>query len=160
VERSERFPISRNASLLWLGRSWNTGTATSLRQTQFIMSLHAPDYNKSEYNNRIPSHLLFQQRCRSRYSRAMPSSSTSSTGAQQQPHFYTSTTSSDSLSSLLKLIKHHHYLQLAKGQLAVPSSRSCRPISATSTSRRRPKQSHNFASARPSPKKFINIDIR
>ena len=113
------------------------------------MSLHASNYNSSEYNNKVSSHRLFQQRCRSRSTqrstqRTAPSTSRPiySTLLKLQPHYFSSSTSSDSLSSLIKLINHHHYLHIIKGQLAVPSSRSHRPIPPTSISRPRLNHSH------------------
>jgi hypothetical protein len=113
------------------------------------MSLHASNYNSSEYNNKVSSHRLFQQRCRSRSTqRTAPSTSrpTYSTLLKLQPHYFSSSTSSDSLSSLIKLINHHHYLHIVKGQLAVPSSRSHRPIPPTSISRPRLNHSHDITS--------------
>ena len=117
------------------------------------MSLHASNYNSSEYNNKVSSHRLFQQRCRSRSTqrstqRTAPSTSRPiySTLLKLQPHYFSSSTSSDSLSSLIKLINHHHYLHIVKGQLAVPSSRSHRPIPPTSISRPRLNHSHDITS--------------
>lgn len=133
------------------------------QQTSSIMSLHACNYNRSEYNNRIHSHQLFQQRCRSRSTRmATPSTSTSTSSTHPKliKHHYTSTTCSDSFSALLKLINHHHYIQIAKGQLAVPSSPSRRPIPATSTFRRKLNHFHSSTSSRPPRKRIITVDFK
>jgi hypothetical protein len=134
--------------------------APSIGQTHSIMALHSSNHDRSEYNNKLPSHLPFPQTCRSHYSRASPSTSTSSTRSRRQPHFTASSTSQDSLSSLLKLLHRNYHLRVVEGQLAVPSSPSRRPIPATPTFNRRLKLSHHFTSAKSSPSRIITIDIK